>query len=108
MNPVIEAYSRIASEYDHPRNIESCWGSITQHSLGLVTLRDGHKTVADIGCGTGRDLARLASASPPDVRFIGVEPAANMRSIAVGPTADFPNVRIIDGLFERIALELQS
>ena len=108
MNPVIEAYSRIASEYDHPRNIESCWGSITQHSLGLVTLRDGHKTVADIGCGTGRDLARLASASPPDVRFIGVEPAANMRSIAVGRTAHFPNVRIIDGRFERLPLESQS
>jgi ubiquinone/menaquinone biosynthesis C-methylase UbiE len=108
MNPVVEAFSRIASEYDALRNIESCWGSITLHSLGLVTLRDGHKTVADIGCGTGRELARLASACPPGVRFIGVEPAANMRSLAVGRTAHFPNVRIIDGRFERLPLESQS
>jgi ubiquinone/menaquinone biosynthesis C-methylase UbiE len=108
MNPVVDIYSRIAGEYDDPRIIESCWGAITQHSLGLVTLRNGPNTVADIGCGTGRDLARLASASPTGVRFIGVEPAANMRRLAVARTAQFPHVRIIDGCFERLPLESQS
>jgi ubiquinone/menaquinone biosynthesis C-methylase UbiE len=108
MNPVVETYSRLASEYDDPRNIESCWGCITQHSLGLVTLRNGHKTVADLGCGTGRELSRLASASPPDMRFIGVEPAANMRRIANARTAQYPNVRILDGSFESLPLESKS
>jgi|SRR5712664_2055193 len=108
MNPVIETYSRLAGEYDDPRNIESCWGCITQHSLGFVTLSAEHRTVADIGCGTGRELARLAAASPPHVEFIGVEPAAEMRKRAVARTAQHPNVRIVDGAFESLALETGS
>jgi len=108
MNPVIETYSRLAGEYDDPRNLTSCWGRITQHSLGVVRLKDGHKTVADLGCGTGRELARLASMSPPDVQFIGVEPAANMRTIARARTAQYPNVRILDGRFENLPLENRS
>jgi ubiquinone/menaquinone biosynthesis C-methylase UbiE len=108
MNPVVETYSRLASEYDSPKNIESCWGRVGQHSLGLVTLKERHKTVADIGCGPGRDLARLASASPPDVQFMGVEPAANLRRIAQDRTAQYRNVRVLDGSFENLPLESKS
>lgn len=108
MNPVVDTYSRLASEYDDPRNLESCWGRVGQHSLGLLRLRPGHETVADIGCGTGRDLARLASENPHDVKFIGVEPAAHMRTIAMNRTAHLPNVRIFDGRFEDLPLESRS
>lgn len=103
-NRVVETYSRLASQYDNPRNIESCWGHITRWSLGLVTLEEQHRVVVDVGCGTGRELAQLASRSSPDMRFIGVEPASNMRKIAVARTAKYSNVRVLDGRFEKLPL----
>jgi ubiquinone/menaquinone biosynthesis C-methylase UbiE len=107
-DPVVETYSRLAEAYDDTRNVGSCWGRVTQESLHLVTLDDRHKTVVEIGCGTGRELARLASMHPPDVTFVGVEPAANMRTIAAARTAPYPNVRIVEGRFERLPLETGS
>lgn len=62
----------------------------------------------DVGCGTGRELAELASISAPTVRFVGVEPAAEMRRIAALRTASRPNVRILDGSFERLPLESKT
>lgn len=108
MNPVIETYSRLASKYDDPRNTTSCWGHISRHSLGLVTVGEQHKVVADIGCGTGRELAQLASRHSADVHFMGVEPAAKMRDIAIARTVKYPNVRIVDGRFEDLPLESKS
>ncbi len=105
MNPIVETYSRLASEYDDPRNIDSCWGCITRHSLDFVTLEDKYKVVVDVGCGTGRELTQLASRSLPDVQFIGVEPAANMRKIAMARTSTYPSVRVLDGSFENLPLE---
>src|SRR2546428_5669069 len=96
VDPVIETYSRLANAYDDYSNIASCWGHVTQHSLGLVTLRPTHKTVVDVGCGTGRELVQLAANHPPDAKFFGVEPAANLRKIAAARTVPHPNVRIID------------
>ena len=46
-DPVIETYSKLADAYDDPANIASCWGRVAQHSLGLVTLRNAHKTVVE-------------------------------------------------------------
>ena len=105
---VVATYSRLASAYDDSSNITSCWGSVTKHSLGLVEPRVTHETIVDVGCGTGRELIRLASARPSHVKFIGVEPAANMRAIAAVRTARCPNVRIIDGRFECLPLETHS
>lgn len=107
-DPVIETYSRLANAYDDPSNLDSCWGRVTQHSLGFVTLKDSYKTIVDVGCGTGRELARLASLHPSHVQFIGVEPAANMRTIAAARTAPYPNVRVVDGRFERLPLDTHS
>ncbi len=108
MNPTIETYSRIAHEYDHPKNIESCWGLITQYSSSLVQLRDSHKVVADVGCGTGRVLAELAARSESSKQFIGVEPAANMRQLAAERTSAYPHVRVLDGCFENLPIESRS
>ena len=108
MNPVVETYSRLAREYDDPRNIESCWGRVTEYAAGFVTPREGREVVVDVGCGTGRELDRLASISPPGARLIGVEPAANMREIAASRTSRRPNVQILDGSFEALPLEAGS
>jgi ubiquinone/menaquinone biosynthesis C-methylase UbiE len=108
MNPVVETYSRLAREYDDPKNIESCWGRVTQRSLGLVPLDERYRTVADLGCGTGRELARLAAASRGGAQLIGVEPAANMRTRAVARTAQYPNVRIVGGTLEHLPLRTGS
>src|SRR5206468_7054177 len=86
----------------------SCWGRVTQHSIGLVELRTTHEVVVDVGCGTGRELAQLASIHPPYIKFIGVEPAPNMREIAAARTARYPNACTIDGRFECLPLETHS
>ena len=105
---VVATYSRLASVYDDSSNIASCWGGVTQHSIGLVELRTTHEVVVDVGCGTGRELAQLASTHPSCVKFIGVEPAPNMREIAAARTARHPNVRTIDGRFECLPLGTHS
>ncbi len=100
MNTVIDTYSRLAEVYDLPRNVDSCWGRVTRECVEAVRIAPGYATVADVGCGTGRELARLASLAPAGVRFFGVEPAANMRAIASARTATYPNVSVVDGRFE--------
>jgi ubiquinone/menaquinone biosynthesis C-methylase UbiE len=110
VNTIVETYSKRASEYDDPRNLDSCWGRIAQLSLDLVKLADRHKTVVDVGCGSGRELARLAQKSPADVAFFGIEPAAGLRAIATARAAALPNsnVRILDGRFESLPLASAS
>jgi ubiquinone/menaquinone biosynthesis C-methylase UbiE len=107
-DPVVETYSKLADVYDDPSNIESCWGFVANHSLGLVSIRPEHETVVDVGCGTGRHLFQLASEHPQTTRFVGIEPAANMRRIAAARTSPFPNVRVLDGRFESLPLETHS
>src|SRR5262249_17906141 len=108
INPIIETYSRLAGAYDDPNNLNSCWGHVSQLSLNFVTLTDEHKVVVDVGCGVGRELAQIMSRHSPEVRFIGIEPAKNMRKIAIARTAEYPNVQIIEGSFENIPLESGS
>jgi ubiquinone/menaquinone biosynthesis C-methylase UbiE len=106
-NPVVDAYSRLATAYDDPRNIESCWGRVTAHAATFVELQSRHRVVVDVGCGTGRTLERLASGNAA-VRFLGVEPAATMRAIAESRTSPYSNVQILDGTFEALPLETSS
>ncbi len=108
MSTVIETYSRLAVEYEDSENLDSCWGLVARHSLSLVAVEEKHKVVVDVGCGVGRELAQLASRHPPDVQFIGIEPAVNMREIAIKRTAKYPNVKILDGRFENLPLESGS
>ena len=106
-DPVVETYSNLADVYDDPANLDSCWGRVAEHSLGLISIRDPHRTVVDVGCGTGRELMKLVSRHP-DVQFVGVEPAANMRKLAASRAAGYPNARILDGRFESLPLETHS
>jgi len=108
VNKIVEAYSRRAADYDDPKNLDSCWGRIAQLALSFVQLAERHKSVADLGCGSGRELARLVQRSSPDISFTGVEPAAGLREIAAARGADLPNLRILDGRFECLPLESRS
>src|SRR2546425_1830272 len=110
MNSVVEAYSRLAGEYDDDRNLYSCWGRVTQKALTSISmnLKDIYELVVDVGCGPGRELLHLASKSKPEVQFVGLEPAANMRTIAIEKVQKLPNVRILDGSFEKMPLENES
>ncbi|HEU4685795.1 MAG TPA: class I SAM-dependent methyltransferase [Nitrospira sp.] len=66
------------------------------------------RVVTDVGCGTGRHLAKLAATYGPPVRFIGVEPAENMRMKAVGATQSYPHVDVRDGAFEQLPIDSHS
>jgi ubiquinone/menaquinone biosynthesis C-methylase UbiE len=106
-NPIVETYSRLADQYDDQSNDRSCWGKASQKAIASITLKAEYRDVLDMGCGTGKALARLASAAPQH-RFIGVDPAGNMRRRAQARISGFPNVEIRDGSFERIPVSTEA
>lgn len=109
-NFIVDTYSRLASEYNDEGNLDSCWGRVTEKASTTMTvgLKDSYKVVVDVGCGPGRELLRLASQSDSSVEFIGLEPAANMRAIAVEKLRRYGNARVLDGCFEKTGLATQS
>jgi len=108
VNKIVETYSKRAADYDDPKNLDSCWGRIAARALGFVQLGESHKNVADVGCGSGRELVNLAQRSSPSVSFTGVEPAAGLREIAAARGAHLPNLRILDGRFEALPFASSS
>jgi ubiquinone/menaquinone biosynthesis C-methylase UbiE len=107
-NPIVEAYSRLAREYDDDSNLKSCWGLASERAVSSVRLRDDCGVVLDIGCGTGRAMRSLQSTARPGVRFVGIDPAPNMCHIAAQRTLDLPGVQILQGSFEKIPLATRS
>jgi ubiquinone/menaquinone biosynthesis C-methylase UbiE len=105
LNPIVETYSELARKYDDVNNLSSCWGRVTEGALRDIALKEHYKRVVDVGCGTGRALGELASRAKPDVELIGLEPAANMRLRARELTQGYPNVRVVDGCFEKMPLD---
>lgn len=105
-NPVIETYSRLADVYDQGGNMASCWGRVSGQALTLLAP-PARGTVVDVGCGTARELARMAAARTP-AHFIGIEPAPNMRRIAALRASALDNVSIADGRFEQLPMATGS
>jgi ubiquinone/menaquinone biosynthesis C-methylase UbiE len=108
INPIVETYSRLAREYDEEANFLSCWGRASERAMSAIRLRDDYGVVADMGCGTGRAIHALALAAPPHTRFIGIDPAENMCTIAAQKVAPQKSVQIRQGAFENIPLETGS
>ena len=101
------SYSEHAEEYENEETA-SCWGVSSSRLLDyLLNVRQFKGVVVDAGCGTGRALTKLASRHC-DVKFIGIEPAKNMRSRASSLASNMGNVRVIDGRFEELPLESGS
>jgi ubiquinone/menaquinone biosynthesis C-methylase UbiE len=104
-SPIIETYSRLAKTHDDNLNQQFCWGLAAERALASITIKDNYQLVVDVGCGTGRALWRLAYNSRPGIQFIGIDPAENMRSRAAERTKRNPNIKILEGSFEKIPLE---
>jgi ubiquinone/menaquinone biosynthesis C-methylase UbiE len=107
-NFIVDTYSRLAHQYDEEANFQSCWGRATEKAMAGLSLKRDWNVVLDVGCGTGRALAQLASSSSPSAQFIGIDPAANMCRRAMERTRSFTNIRILEGSFESIPLESAS
>lgn len=107
-SPVVGGYSDLAAAYDAPENLESCWGRSTSEALSRITLAPWCRLVADVGCGTGHELVKLATNTAPGVQFVGIEPAPRMRERAAARTGHLPNVKVIDGAFEDLPLTTAS
>jgi len=108
MASIIETYSKLASAYESRENLESCWGRLTQHLMGLLPQRHGNEVVVEVGCGPGIQLASLIESGDESIKFIGVEPADNLRKSAIARTKEFPNAKVINGKFEDLPLESSS
>ena len=104
-NPIVETYSRLAQQYDDELNVHSCWGRAAERALASISILPSHRMILDVGCGTGKALADLASRSGREVQFVGMDPAENMRRRAAERCGVFPNVRIVDGCFESIPID---
>ncbi|MGH9447405.1 MAG: class I SAM-dependent methyltransferase, partial [Terriglobia bacterium] len=107
-NTVADTYSRLARQYDRAGNLCSCWGRASMTALTSLFLRQDYRVVADVGCGTGTALARLASQRRSEALLIGLDPAENMRQRAIQHTRSHRNVRILDGRFEEMPLDSGS
>src|SRR6267154_1163387 len=94
-NPVVQTYSLLAEKYDDELNLRSCWGRAAEKILGSLVIEGDDQVVLDVGCGTGRALSQLASRSQPNIQFVGIEPAENMRKCALRRIASCPNISIL-------------
>ncbi len=105
---IIQTYSRLASQYESPENLNSLWGKITRQSLDLLSIKDNAQVVVEVGCGPGLELASLVEMGASSIQFVGVEPAENLRSSACHRLKSFANARVIDGKFEDLPLDSHS
>ena len=107
-NTVVETYSLLAHKYDDELNLQSCWGRAAQEIQNSLAIEDNDQVVLDVGCGTGVALLQLASRSRPNIQFIGIDPAENMRARAVRRIECRANISVLDGRFEEMPLKSQS
>lgn len=80
--PTVAPYASIAPIYDRlvgDNGLEPIWSAFRE---SCRRYRIGFASAADIGCGTGRFLARLAARCGPDLPLFGVDRSAAMLAIA--------------------------
>ncbi len=73
----------------------------------MLAVRPGN-TVADLGCGPGTDLERLASLAGPAGRVIGVDTSARMVTEAGRRASAMPTVRVLRGDLQALPLATRS
>lgn len=101
----VRSYDSKAADYSKIENLEGCWGQLSQDFRKDLRVSDKHRLVVDVGCGVGDTLHWLAQRHDRDKRFVGIDPAANMRKQARLTVQPFPNVDVRDGQFERLPFE---
>src|SRR5262245_46408682 len=104
MTAAVDAFERMDTMYRYQRYFYDA--TRRYYLLGRDRLLDSivpgeGETVAEIGCGTGRNLKILAQRFP-DTRFFGIDASAEMlRTAAKKLTrAEIDNVRLVTGLAE--------
>ena len=107
-NPIIETYSRLAQEYDDDLNVHSCWGKAADGALSSIVIKDQYRLILDVGCGTGRAVAQLASQNRSCVQWVGIDPAENMCKLAARRAEGIPSLLVTTGCFESIPLDPKS
>lgn len=105
---IIESYSKLASQYETQENLDSLWGQVTKRTFCSLHIKDNAEVVVEVGCGPGLELASLIESGKPDVQYIGVEPAENLRKSANEKIKAFANAKVIEGKFEELPLESAS
>lgn len=108
VSPIVAKYSELASQYDDDLNMESCWERAADKALNSIAIKEKYGLVLDVGCGTGKALSYLASKAGNDVQFIGIDPAINMRKRAAQLVKKYPNVKIMDGCFEKMPIDSKA
>lgn len=98
-HPVVEEYSRLASDYD------TRWSfyieATTRETMARLTLRPSDRLL-DVGCGTGALLCRLAE-SYPHAQMVGVDPVPEMLALARRRLPE--SVEIREGWAEQLPYE---
>ncbi|WP_394849564.1 SDR family NAD(P)-dependent oxidoreductase [Pendulispora brunnea] len=101
------SYSAIADRYDDESNETSFWGELAREAYENIVISPKHRLVVDVGCGTGLALEHLRGRAPESTRFVGIEPAEQMRQLAkerMGKRRGESHVEIYDGRFEELPL----
>ncbi len=90
MDPVVREYTSNARTYD--RKWSFYVESSTRETLARLSMNPTDR-VLDVGCGTGELLSRLA-ARYPEARLAGLDPVAEMLSIAQIKLSDAVDLRV--------------
>src|SRR5437868_567594 len=95
-DPLLAEYAAAAADYD--RRWAFYIEATTRETLARLPMR-GDERVLDVGCGTGELLRRL-STQHPKARLAGVDPVADMLSVAKAKLGERTDLRVgwADGL----------
>jgi SAM-dependent methyltransferase len=99
----VARYKRLAYRYDRRVGRRSRW--LREAAVARLALLPG-ETVVDVGCGTGLTFPSIEKRIGRHGRLIGVDPSAEMLSLAKGRVANegWRNVTLIEAPAEQVRL----